>query len=118
MYDIKNQVYLLSFALTTQVSSVTASSPRLSTVEFDSLLSGVERALANSTRPMDQEQAHALAAQLRTPSDSMAYCEFAVRRVVHALRMLPDFTKIDLPDRVKILKVSYDNDRRVVIRCI
>lgn len=90
-----------------QVSRVAASVPPLTDAEYSTMLAALNRALAVALSPLEAADMAGLHSPPRTLDENFAFAELGLRRVVRALRELPDFRELPLSLQTTMLKVCY-----------
>lgn len=96
---------LLTRTVYLQVSRVAASVPPLTEAEYYTTLASLNRALAVALSASRVIESHALPSAPRRLEEYFVYAEVAMRRVVRALREMPDFRALTLDHQMVILKV-------------
>lgn len=106
--------------MSAQVSRVAASVPPLMDADYSTMLASLNRALAVSLSASSVAESRSLPSIARTLEEHFAYAELAMRRVVRALREMPDFRGLPLDHQMAILKVrvSISDLRTAYMRCL
>ena len=71
------------------------------------MLDSLRAAIFATRRPLTPDEAAILPRRFRDPYESFAYMEHGLRKLVHSLRLLPDFRALPINDQIDIVKVSY-----------
>ena len=90
-----------------QASHVSVSVPRLTPVEFGSMLVSVRAAAAAVQRRITAAEDAALPRQPRTAFEFFAYAELGLRKALAAFRLIPDFAALSIANQMLLLQVLF-----------